>query len=87
MANRLTGSLRAEDTVARLGGDEFVIMLPVIESRAYSTVVADKILSRISAPYVIDGAQIAIGTSIGLAVYPDDGHECDALLKCADARL
>jgi diguanylate cyclase (GGDEF)-like protein len=87
VARRLQGQLRETDTVARLGGDEFAIVQARIEHAADATALAERLIGVVSAPYELDGHQVAIGTSIGIAIIPDDGNDPDQLLKNADMAL
>jgi diguanylate cyclase (GGDEF)-like protein/PAS domain S-box-containing protein len=87
VAQRLQDSLRDTDTVARLGGDEFAIVQPAIESPLDATMLADRLIQLLAAPFEIGGHQIVIGTSIGIAFAPQDGVDADQLLKCADLAL
>jgi diguanylate cyclase (GGDEF)-like protein len=76
------------DMIARLGGDEFVLVQSVTDQqRDRAIVLANRLLEEISAPYEIDGHQIVIGTSIGIALAPSDGDTADELLKHADLAL
>jgi diguanylate cyclase (GGDEF)-like protein len=72
------------DTVARLGGDEFTISLTEISSFENASMVANRIIELVNAPYSIDGHEIFIGVSIGISVYPIDTDSADNLLKYAD---
>ena len=87
VAQRLRESLRETDTVARLGGDEFAIIQTAIGSPIDATGLASRVIELIEAPFVIDGHQIVIGTSVGIAFAPQDGLDADQLLKCADLAL
>jgi diguanylate cyclase (GGDEF)-like protein/PAS domain S-box-containing protein len=87
VANRLTNCVREGDTVCRLGGDEFAIVQVGGDPLASPTNLANRLIEAISAPYEIQGHQITIGVSIGIAVSPDDGSEPDQLLKNADLAL
>lgn len=86
-ARRMQECIRASDTVARIGGDEFVVLLPTIESDRDATVVADKIRQSICLPFDIAGHNIRISSSIGIAIYPDDGGDEKTLLNNADAAM
>ena len=79
--------MRASDTVCRLGGDEFVIILSEVAHAEDAAVCADKLLQRMRAPTVIDGQEIHISSSIGIAIFPADGTETEVLLKNADSAL
>ena len=86
-AERLSAALRKGDTVARFGGDEFVLILPDIEATGYATQVAQKIVDRLRQPFLIDTHQLVVTTSIGIAVYPNDGIDEGVLLKNADIAM
>jgi diguanylate cyclase (GGDEF)-like protein/PAS domain S-box-containing protein len=88
VAKRMCETLRGEDTVCRTGGDEFVILLPEIEDTSDAARVAGKVLSRVAEePYVVDGRELRVTASIGIAVYPDHGQSADVLLHCADLAM
>jgi diguanylate cyclase len=87
VAKRLQQSVRASDTVARLGGDEFVALFPYIRESHGDMVVAEKILKAIAEPFHIDGRILHISSSIGIAIYPQDGSDEKMLLKNADAAM
>src|ERR1700722_9265456 len=87
VADRLRGLVRDTDTIARMGGDEFVIVQAPIADPAEATSLAQRIISQLSEPYDIDGHQILIGASIGIAVGPGDGLHPDKLLRNADLAL
>ncbi len=73
--------------VARLGGDEFTITLDAIHNPRDAATVARRILTEMSKPFDIEGHEVVITTSIGLAMFPDDGGDADVLLKNADAAM
>jgi diguanylate cyclase (GGDEF)-like protein len=87
VANRLLGLIGGQDHIARFGGDEFVILQEKLQSKAEAEDFARRALSALSAPFEIDGHQLAIGASIGIAVAPDDGNEVAVLLRHADLAL
>ncbi len=87
VAERLTRSLRSTDLVARLGGDEFAVVLTPIKSARTCQIVVQRLVEAIGRPYEIDGRQILIGTSIGVAVAPIDGRSTNDLLIAADLAL
>jgi len=84
VAVRLNASIRASDTACRYGGDEFVVLLPELETRRNALAAARKIRARLAAPYDVDGTQITLTASIGVAVYPADGHEYAELMRATD---
>ena len=87
VAERLRRIVREEDTVARMGGDEFAIVQLGAAQPGGATNLAQRLIDAISAPYEIDGQQIVVGTSVGIAVAPTDGDAVAALLKSADVAL
>lgn len=86
-AGRLQAILRTEDTVARLGGDEFVIVAESCPSRRGIIRIAEKALQTITEPLRIADQDVAIQSSIGIAVFPDDGKDVDAILQAADQAM
>jgi diguanylate cyclase (GGDEF)-like protein len=87
VAARLLERTRASDTVARLGGDEFAVVQTPIERAADAANFAERLIAMLDEPFVVAGHQIIIGTSIGIAVAPQDAEDADQLLKCADLAL
>jgi diguanylate cyclase (GGDEF)-like protein/PAS domain S-box-containing protein len=88
VANRLKRCLRREsDTVVRMGGDEFVVILPEIAARGEATMVAQKILHALGQSFVTAAQRIEISSTIGIALFPEDGLDGQQLLKSADAAM
>jgi diguanylate cyclase (GGDEF)-like protein/PAS domain S-box-containing protein len=87
VADRLKHALKKDDMVARLGGDEFAITLNSIVSPEDAAQIADRLIDILKLPYNIDGLEIVIGASIGLALGPADGTTADDLLRNADMAL
>lgn len=87
IAQRLLSSVRSSDTVSRHGGDEFVILLAEAAHAQDATVSADKILLALAAPHLVEHHVLRITTSIGIAIFPDDGTDPDTLLKHADSAM
>ena len=89
VAARLRNQVRESDTVARVGGDEFTVILPEIAKREEAAVVASKIIGALAQPFRLgpQGQSIEIGISIGIAVYPGDGRDADALVTAADGAM
>ena len=88
VAARLSACVREADTVARLGGDEFAIVASAAgDQREAAAATAKRLLEAVSAPCDIDGHQIDIGTSIGVALAPAHGSDVDQLMKSADLAL
>jgi diguanylate cyclase (GGDEF)-like protein len=86
-ANRLQACVREVDTLARLGGDEFAIVQVAVERPDDASLLADRIVSAFRDPFYIDGHEIVVGTSVGVAVAPGDGTSSQKLLKNADIAL
>ena len=87
VSHRLKNCIRKSDTVARQGGDEFTIVLDNIKNINNITTIAQKIMTTLKEPFVVDGHQLYITMSIGISVYPNDGLESEILLKNADAAM
>src|SRR5450631_285866 len=84
VARRLLGCVRSTDTVSRQGGDEFVVLLADIVHIRDAVTCAEKLLGALEAPYRIGEHELRLSASIGVAIFPDDAREADALLRCAD---
>jgi diguanylate cyclase (GGDEF)-like protein len=87
VGTRLADSVRASDTVARTGGDEFGVLLPEVDSVQGATMVAGKLRETFSQPFVLDGHEVFVTPSTGIAVYPDHAFTLDALFRGADAAM
>jgi diguanylate cyclase (GGDEF)-like protein len=87
VADRLRQVLRDSDCIARLGGDEFVVVLPDIEDTAAVVAVTEKIRLRVGGPVSVGGKNLVVTPSIGVSIYPEDGQDSPALLRCADSAL
>ncbi len=87
IARRLSNSLRTSDTVSRLGGDEFTVILRAIPNVQVAAKIAEKILSSITKPIVLDGYTIRVSASIGISIYPYNSQDSETLMKQADAAM
>ncbi|MFQ6066197.1 MAG: diguanylate cyclase domain-containing protein [bacterium] len=88
VGNRLKSILRKSDTIARFGGDEFLLLLPEIAGVDDATKIAQKILEALRQQFVLDdGHKLRITTSIGIAIYPNEGEDTDTLMKNADIAM
>ena len=84
IAIRLKSALRQEDSIARMGGDEFTILIANLKAPNDAAKIAQKILEVVAQPLRIEGTEIFITTSVGIALFPNDGDTAEALLKNAD---
>jgi diguanylate cyclase (GGDEF)-like protein/PAS domain S-box-containing protein len=84
---RLKETLRESDTVSRHGGDEFLVLLPSLPSVQDAGRVAEKVIEQIAVPFELDDREVIITSSIGIAVYPENGRDLDMLLRNADAAM
>ena len=87
VAERLLASVRLEDTVARLGGDEFAVVQRGLESREDAIQLAKRLVETLSQPFHLQGRDVTIGASIGIAFAPEDGLTVDELMMHADMAL
>jgi len=87
VAGRLLACVRVSDTVSRQGGDEFIVLLPDIDRPQDAGHFAAKILSALALPHEIDGEELHVTMSIGIALYPDDGQDVDTVIKSADTAM
>lgn len=87
LAQRLAGECRQTDTVARVGGDEFGVILSRVDSRGGAELKRDRLTECIDLPLQFEQHQLRLSASIGLAVFPDDGHKIDSLVDLADQAM
>ncbi|MBN1691335.1 MAG: PAS domain S-box protein [Dehalococcoidia bacterium] len=87
ISSRLRGIIRSSDTAARVGGDEFVLIMMETNHREDATAIAQRILDSFREPLLIDGHNIIVSTSIGVANYPEDAQDLDTLIKKSDAAM
>ena len=87
VAQRLRGCVRETDTISRQGGDEFLIALTDIHDQEAVSRVTTKVIDALSKPFSIDNHELAATVSMGVAVWPDDGQDFDALLQRADTAM
>ena len=87
VATRLGASVRKSDSVARIGGDEFAVIQHSADQPEKACKLAERLVEELSRPYQIDGHQVVIGASVGIALAPNDGKNPDELLMHADLAL
>ncbi|HWH59058.1 MAG TPA: EAL domain-containing protein [Terriglobales bacterium] len=87
VAIRLKSCLRESDVVARWGGDEFVVVLPEVNQLCGAEMVAEKILTTLAEPFLIESHRLQISASIGICQFPADGENSAGLLEIADAAM
>ena len=85
-ARRLVSTLRDSDIAARLGGDEFILLLPETDANG-AVPVAEKILKKLREPYIFEEKELTLGASIGIAVYPQNACNGEALVHHADTAM
>ncbi len=86
-AERLKSTVRRDDTVVRLGGDEFLIMMDTKRAEQDVRVVAEHLLDAFRTPFTLDGHELVVTISIGIALYPENGEDFDELLRNADTAM
>ena len=86
-AARLQGCIRDTDTLARLGGDEFTLLLNGIEGAEDAAAVAERVVAAFQDPINLDGQELFLSASVGVALFPEDGKDAQTLLKNADTAM
>ncbi len=87
-AQRLTQALRDRDTVSRMGGDEFVVVRNgVADAEEVRLVVEQRLIPRIRQAHAVGDTELNVSCSVGVALYPDDGQDIDALMRHADVAM
>jgi diguanylate cyclase (GGDEF)-like protein/PAS domain S-box-containing protein len=87
VAERLNSCVQESDLVARLGGDEFAIIMPEIDSPRGAETLANRVIEELGSAFEIDGHEVIVGASVGIAIAPGDGNAADVLLRNADMAL
>jgi diguanylate cyclase (GGDEF)-like protein len=87
VSGRLTECLRATDIVSRQGGDEFVVLLSEMEQSEDAAIAARRMLQAVAEVHSVDHHALHVTTSIGVSVYPEDGHDAETLIANADAAM
>jgi predicted signal transduction protein with EAL and GGDEF domain/AmiR/NasT family two-component response regulator len=81
------GEPRPDTNLARLGGDEFTILIPDLDRVEHALNVAHRVKDAMRRPFLIDGNEIFVTASIGISLFPEDGDDCNSLLKYADTAM
>jgi diguanylate cyclase (GGDEF)-like protein/PAS domain S-box-containing protein len=87
LAQRLSGCIRQDDTVARVGGDEFTLLFPGLGKGLDAVRMAQKVLKSIAQPFFLDGQELHVTASVGIAIYPEDGKDAEGLMSNADGAM
>ncbi len=87
VSKRLMGLLRQSDTIARMGGDEFLMLFPEMASPGDLEKIIRKILDSFHVPFQLEGHKLYVTTSMGAAIYPEDGETIATLIKNADTAM
>jgi diguanylate cyclase (GGDEF)-like protein len=87
IALRLKKSIRNSDTVARFGGDEFVILFENISNKSDVSIMIETLTQELEKELIINGINLEINCSIGVAIFPDDGTTIDTLMATADKAM
>jgi len=87
VCERISKEIREVDTLARVGGDEFVLVLSEVKNKAGPSLVAQKIINSLSIPFELPLGKVAVGSSIGIALFPDHAHDDESLLSLADMAM
>jgi diguanylate cyclase (GGDEF)-like protein len=87
VARRLEANTRGEDTVSRHGGDEFLYLLMDMKNEDDASIIAQKIINAVEVPCLVRVGELTISPSIGISIYPKDGHTAEALTQSADTAM
>ena len=87
LGERFLSCVREVDSVARIGGDEFVVVLTGVAHKSDVSAIAQKVLDALSRPFMLEGREVFISASVGIASFPRDGQDETTLLKNADSAM
>jgi predicted signal transduction protein with EAL and GGDEF domain len=83
----MEGSMREGDTLARMGGDEFTLIAPNVDDEVSARAVAFRLLACLQGSFFVDGHELSVTASLGVSLFPQDGHDAATLLQHADAAM
>ncbi len=86
-SRRLRSCIRDSDVLARMGGDEFTLILLDVNGINDAAYIAEKIIRSLNEPFILQGHECSVGASLGISMYPTDGTDAEALIKCADTAM
>ena len=87
VAHKFKASIREEDIISRQGGDEFLVVLEELHDAEEASVIAQKLIHSLKDPVLISDHEFYVGVSIGISIFPDDGMDCEQLIKNADSAM
>ncbi|MDO6593938.1 EAL domain-containing protein [Neptuniibacter sp. 1_MG-2023] len=87
VSKRLSNLLRSGDTIARVGGDEFIVIIQDLDTALHASKIALNLIQAVKEEIVVDTHKIIVGASIGISIYPNDGHSADELIRQADIAM
>ncbi len=87
VAERIKACVRRDEMVARLGGDEFTVILPEVENPHEAGALARRLIDELEKPVDVEGFQVALSATVGIALFPDDARDVNSLVSAADAAL
>ncbi|KPY92348.1 hypothetical protein ALO43_200154 [Pseudomonas tremae] len=87
VAEQFKDSMRPYDVLARIGGDEFTVVIDGLDYPEQAAKIAEKLIERVSGRRQVDGVDITLGASVGIATFPDCGSNLDGLLRAADIAM
>lgn len=87
LVQRMGESMREGDTLARMGGDEFTLIAPAVDDEDSACAVALRLLACLQESFFVEGHELSVTASLGVSLYPKDGHDAATLLQHADAAM
>mgnify|MGYP000909706777 CR=1 FL=1 len=87
VTERVKGCIRDSDTLSRFGGDKFALVLPELNEQLNASMIAERILESLAAPFQVSGNELFVSASIGIALFPEDTQDEEALLRNAETAM